>query len=212
MTFDKEFKEAISRLPSAEKDKLIFRLLKKDLYLANQLLFELISCDSKEDRRKEAQKNIENMVSISKYHCQYSTPGILMMEMRDASGVVNDHVGITKDKYGEVSLHIFVMREYLQIYNDYFKDSPEEKTHAMNVYLVAKAFKIMILLKKMHEDLLIDFAEDLKKIGRLFSSNSGLMKEAIYNGLDINWLIKCEIPDDIATIEKDLRQRGYLKK
>jgi len=212
MTFDKEFKEAISRLPSAEKDKLIFRLLKKDLSLANQLFFELVSGESKEDRQKEAKKSIKIMASQSRDHCQYITPGILMMEMRDASGVVNDHVGITKDKYGEVSLHIFVMKEYLQIYNDCFKDSPEEKTHGMNVYLVAKAFKIMILLKKMHEDLLIDFAEDLKKIGHLFSSNSGLMKEAVYNGLDINWLIKCEIPDDIATIEKDLRQRGYLKK
>ncbi|MCL1932475.1 MAG: hypothetical protein FWF53_01480 [Candidatus Azobacteroides sp.] len=212
MTFDREFKEAISRLPSAEKDKLIFRLLKKDLHLANRLLFELTADDSKEDKRKEAKKSIENMVSHSRHHIQYSTPGILMMEMRDASGIVNDHVGITKDKYGEVFLQIFVMKEYLQIYNNCFKDFPKEKAHSMNVYLVAKTFKIMVLLKKMHEDLLIDFADDLKKIGHLFSSNPGLMKEAEYNGLNINWLIKYEIPNDIAAIEKDLRQRGYLKK
>ena len=40
MTFDKDFKEAISHLPSSEKDKLILRLLKKDLVLANRLYFE----------------------------------------------------------------------------------------------------------------------------------------------------------------------------
>ncbi|MCL1937640.1 MAG: hypothetical protein FWF52_04500 [Candidatus Azobacteroides sp.] len=212
MTFDEEFKEAIRRLSPTEKDKLIFRLLKKDTHLVNQLYFELASSDSKEDRRKEAKQRIERMISQSKQHWQYSTPGLLMMEMRDASGIVNDHVGITKDKYGEVYLQIFVMKEYLQIYNDHFKDSPAKKAESMNVYLVVKAFKIMVLVKKLHEDLLIDFEDDLKAIGLLFSSIPGLMKEAKYNGLDVNWLIKAEIPDDIAKIEKDLRQKGYLKK
>ena len=35
------------------------------------------------------------------------------------------------------------------------------------------------------------------------------LKEA--NGLDVNWLIKNEIPENIDKIEKDLRQQGYLK-
>ncbi len=35
MTFDKEFTKAISHLPSKEKDKLILRLLKKNLPLAS---------------------------------------------------------------------------------------------------------------------------------------------------------------------------------
>lgn len=209
--FPKEFKDAISRLSSAEKDKLIFRLLKKDLHLANQLLFELISDDSKEDKRKEAKKDIERMIARVKMQLQYSTPGYLLMDMRDASGIINDHVGITKDKYGEVYLQIFVLKEFLQIYNDYFKDSPADKSCTLNIYLVAKVFKIMILLKKLHEDFLIDFVDDLEKTGRLFSNIPSLMKVAIHNDLDINWLINNEIPDDIAIIEKDLRQRGYLK-
>jgi hypothetical protein len=208
--FDKPFKDAISRLPSAEKDKLIFRLLKKDLDLANRLLFELVSSDSQEDRRREAKKRIDNMIAKSRNRL-YSSPGILLMEMKNVSGVINEHVNITKDKYGEVYLQLFVLNEYLQMYNDHFKDASPGKSYTFNLYLVAKVFKIMILLKKMHEEILVDFANDLEKAGRLFGDNPGLMNAARYNGLDVNWLIENKIPDNIAEREKDLRQNGYLK-
>ena len=211
MFYPKEFKEAISRLSSAEKDKLIFRLLKHDLGLANRLHFELVSCDSKEDKRKQAKKEIEHRIEMSKRHIQHSTPGFLMMDMREASGIINEHVSITKDKYGEIYLHIFLLKEYLEIYNDHFKDSPLKKSYNFNIYCVARTFKIMVLLKKLHEDLQFDFADDIEEIGRLFGDNQTLIKTAIHNGLDINWLVRNKIPENIADIEKDLRQRGYLK-
>ena len=211
MTFDKEFKEAISRLPSAEKDKLIFRLLKHDLDLANRLQFELVSRDSVDDRRKQAKKRIENMVEMSKKHAGYSSPGLLLMSMRDASGIVNDHVKTTSDKYGEVHLQIFLLKEYLKIYNDYFMNTSADKAYTFNTYCVSKTFKIMVLLKKLNRDSQYGFANGLEETGRLFGDNPGLMKAAINNGLDVNWLIRNEIPDKIAEMEKDLRQRGYLK-
>ena len=211
MLLDKEFKEAVSRLPSTEKDKLIFRLLKKDLALASRLHFELVSCDSKEERRKQAKKDIENWVDNSKSQCKYSSLGILLMEMRDASGIINQHVSTTKDKYGEVYLQIFLLKEYLKIYNDFFKDSSAKNSYTFNIYCIAKTFKIMVLLKKMHEDLQIDFEDGIAEAGCLLGDNPVLMNMAIKNGLDVNWLIRNQIPDNIDKIEKDLRQRGYLK-
>jgi hypothetical protein len=211
MTFDKEFKAAIGHLPSSEKDKLILRLLKKDLDLANQLYFELVSGDSKEERRKETLKNLQEMLNSIKKTDYYLSPGILMMYMRDTIGIINEHVKITKDKYGEVSLQIFVLKEFLKIHNTLFKDSSIEKSYTMNIYLIVKSFKIMVLLKKMHEDLLLDFTDDLAEIGLMFGDNHVLMNIAIKNGMDVNWLIGSKIPDNIAEIEKDLRQRGYLK-
>jgi len=211
MVLDKKLKEAITQLSSSEKDKLIFRMLKKDLDLANRLHFELLSCDSKEDRRKQAQKEVEYRINMSKFHIEYATPGILMMEMRDASGIINEHLHITKDKYGEVYLQLFLLKEYLKIYNENFKDSSLQKSYKLNIYCISKAFKIMVLLKKMHEDLQFDFADDISEAGCLFGDNPMLMKTAIHNGFDVNWLIMNKIPDDIDKIEKDLRQRGYLK-
>jgi len=212
MAFDKDFKEAISRLPAKEKDKLIFRLLKRDLDLANRLYFDLVSGDTQEDRRKQAKKDIEREINMAKNGSfYYFTPGVLMMSMRNTSGIISEHVKTTKDKYGEVALSIFALKEFLQIYSDNFKNSSAEKSYTFNIYLVARTFKIMILLKKLHEDYILDFSDDLEKTALLFDEIPNLMKVATHNGFDINWLIQSNIPDNIAQIEKDLRQRGYLR-
>lgn len=211
MVIDKELKEAIRRLTSEEKDKLIFRLLKKDPDLANRLLFELVSSDSREDRRKEVRKSIECYMKMTRSYITYTSPGIVLMDMRSASGYVNEHVRITKDRYGEVELHFFILKEYLKMYNKYFKNTPADRSFTLHIYLVARAFKIMVLLKKMHEDLMCEFTDDLEETGLLFADSPDLMKVAVNNGLDVNWLIGNDIPDNIAEIEKDLRKRGYLK-
>jgi len=211
MFLDKKLKEAITHLPSDEKDKLIFRLLKKDTDLVERLYFELVSAESEEDRRMEAKRDIESWINMTKKHIKYSTPGLMMMEMRDATGVINQHVKTTKDKYGEAYLQLFLLKEYLKIYNENFRESSLQKSYKLNIYCITKAFKIMALLKKKHKDLLFNFAEDLSEIGRLFGENPLLMKASMHNGLDVNWLIMNKIPDDIDKIEKDLRQRGYLK-
>ena len=41
--------------------------------------------------------------------------------------------------------------------------------------------------------------------------NKFLMKEAIRNGFDVNWLLNAEIPEDISTIHKQIRAAGFLK-
>jgi hypothetical protein len=211
MTFDKEFKAAIGRLPSSEKDKLIWRLLKKDPDLANRLYFELVSCDTREDRRKEAMLKIKRMADMSRESCRYQSPGLLLMDARDTSGIINEHVKVTKDKYGEVCLQIFVLKEFLKIHNAFFKKYPPDSVYTLSIYFVAKTFKIMILLKKMHEDSLIDFADDLAEIADLFADNPFLTEVAMENGLILEWLAKLDIPDNIAAVEKNLRQRGYLR-
>ena len=53
MTFDPEFKKALQLLPDSEKDKLILRLLKRDLNLANKLRFELVDTESVQDKREQ---------------------------------------------------------------------------------------------------------------------------------------------------------------
>ena len=53
MKFDQDFKDAIGRLTDKEKDKLILRLLKKDINLANQLYFQLLETRSLEQLRTE---------------------------------------------------------------------------------------------------------------------------------------------------------------
>lgn len=77
MTFDNDFRQAIADLPSKEKDKLILRLLKKDVSLANRLYFELLETKSVEDVRNELMHKIESIAI--KVNDRYYTPGILLL-------------------------------------------------------------------------------------------------------------------------------------
>ena len=63
----------------------------------------------------------------------------------------------------------------------------------------------------MHEDYLADFRDDLTTLGELIAENELLMKTAINNGLDVNWLTLGEIPEDIKQRQDSLKKQGFLK-
>ena len=66
-------------------------------------------------------------------------------------------------------------------------------------------------INKLNDDYFIDFVDDLKEVGELFSTSPTCVALAIHHGLDINWFLSEHIPENIEEIHKDLRQRGYLK-
>jgi hypothetical protein len=209
MTIDPEFKKALQNLPSVEKDKLILRLLKHNLNLANRLRFELVDTETMEEKRASLQNEIEKSIRFATE--RYYSPGYLLMDLRGMSGMINEHVAITKDKYGEISLTCFMLKNLLQLNNERIATENFGKAYTFCIYIIAKMFKIFLLIQKQHEDLHLEFREDIEAIGHLVGNNHHLMKVAINNGLDVNWLIHFEIPYNIADIHKELRSRGYLK-
>lgn len=208
MVFDKEFKEAITSMPEQEKDKLLLRLLKKDMNLAERLYFELVDNSSVEDRRKEVSvyfsKNIEQMLEYE------MSPGYIMMYLRDMSGSISAHVRATKDKYGEVELNILMLNLTLDVKNKEIESYTAGKTRKLAVYVIARAFKIIVLMQKLHEDLWFEFHEQIENLGRLIAANKHFMRTAIQHGFDVNWLLTNEIPKNIDQIHKEIRSRGYL--
>ncbi len=209
MTFDKDFKLAISNLPSKEKDKLLLRLLKKDLTLANQLYFKLVNTDSVDERRADLEKRIIRKAQQITH--RYLSPGILMMDMRELSGEINEHVNITKDKYGEVSLNLLLLNEILKLNHSNIEESSPTKAYKLCIYIVAKIFKILISINSLHEDFRMEFKNSLTVLGNEVSKSNYLMDIAIKNGLDVNWLLSDNIPDNIKEIHKDIRAQGFLK-
>ena len=209
MTFDTELKKALQLLPDAEKDKLILRLLKHDLHLANQLRFALVETDSVQDKREELKKRI--IKRIEQATERYYSVGYLLMDVRDISGEINEHVSITKDKLGEISLNCLMLRQLLELNNERIGAETYGKAYTLCIYIVARIFKILMLIQKQHEDLHIEFKEEIETIGKLIGKNHLLMKTAIHNGLDVNWLIQFEIPKNIANTYKTLRENGLLK-
>ncbi|ANI90673.1 hypothetical protein A9P82_07495 [Arachidicoccus ginsenosidimutans] len=207
--FPKEFKTAISNLSSAEKDKLIFRLLKKDLVLANRLSFELVNTDTVEEQREKVKKRLAGRIDIVTQN--FYSPGYLNWDVREMSGTINEHVSITKDKYGEISLNLFLLNKLLAQNNTNISSSTYDKAVKFCTAVIARTFKILLLIKKMHEDYFIEFKTDLETLGKLIGNNPFLLRTAIHNGLDTNWLLSGNIPDNIEQIHKQLRQNGFLR-
>ncbi len=99
-------------MPSSEKDKLILRLLKKDLVLANQLLFQLVDTDTVEQKRTFIENELTRY--LNKSMNRFYSLGIFLMDMHYASGKINDHVSITKDEYGEITLNLQFLIESIK--------------------------------------------------------------------------------------------------
>lgn len=207
--FDKEFKIAIEQLTSAEKDKLIFRLLKKDLPLASRLHFELVDTETVEQKREKLSSLVSKKTQQTSSN--FYSLGYLFMDIRYISGDINEHVRITKDKFGEIKLNIQMLIEVLTINRIHIKNSKPKDTYKLLIYVIARSFKILLLIKALDEDYLVDFKDDLVKLGNLIGSYDLLMKLAIQNGLDVNWFIFGEIPENIVAFHKQLRVDGFLK-
>ena len=207
--FSKEFKQAIQELPSTEKDKLIFRLLKRDLDLANRLHFELVDVETVEEKRTAFEKSM--LKKITQYSERFYSVGYLLQDTRFLSGEISEHVKITKDKFGEISLNLKMLIHLLQINNERIQTQTYSKAYTLCIYVIARAFKILLLIKAIDEDYFMDFKEELSLLGELIGQNHFLMKTAINNGLDVNWLIFGEIPENIVAMHKEIRANGFLK-
>jgi len=208
MKLPEELKEAISNLPSKEKDKLIFRLLKKDLMLANQLLFNLVSTDSVEEKREQTKAQLAKEIQHATE--KFYSSGYLLLDVRTMSGIITEHAKITKDKFGEAYLNLWMLNEVIEKNKEHILSDSYGKSETFCVAAIARAFKIMLLIKKLHEDFLIEFEDELKRLGELISDNKHLMRRAINHGLDVNWLINVNIPENLEQIYKDIRAQGFL--
>ncbi|HET6560003.1 MAG TPA: hypothetical protein VFG54_21935 [Prolixibacteraceae bacterium] len=209
MIFDPEFVKALHLLSDKEKDKLILRLLKYDLQLANRLRFELVDTDSVDDKRVQMRDRVIQRIQWATE--RYYSAGYLLMDIREISGEINQHVSITKDKVGEISLNCLMLRQLLERNNQRIASESYGKAYTLCVYIVARLFKLLMLIQKQHEDLHLEFREDIETIGEYVGKNPNIMKTAIYNGLDVNWLIQFEIPVNIVEIHRELRKNGLLK-
>lgn len=209
MQFPKEFKEAISELAPIEKDRLILRLLKKDLALANRLLFELVSDSTVEEEREKTKERLN--LSVTRASKNFYTPDYLNVEIRSMSGEINEHVFTTKDKLGEISLNLYIIKEILSRNKQKLSSFNYQKSRKFYVGIIARIFKVLVLIKKIHEDYFLEFKDDLEAIGNLILENQNLQKTAIDNRLDIHWLIDGTIPEEIEPIVKQIRANGLLK-
>lgn len=208
MEYSKEFKAALSQFSHSEKDKLIFRLLKKDKLLSKKLYFELIDEETTDDKRNTMEAYIKERISeLSKY---IGNPKYFLVLIRKLSAEITEHVKVTTDKFGEAYLNLFLVNEILSS-NEKLSKQRFDAVYKLYIYLINKIFKALIQIKKLDEDYWMEFDEILSEINIKIHDNLYLEKLCVNNGLDFNWL-KCEnIPEHFELIVKDIRSQGFLK-
>ncbi|GEN67543.1 deoxyuridine 5'-triphosphate nucleotidohydrolase [Chryseobacterium rhizosphaerae] len=208
MEYSKEFKIALSAFSSTDKDKLIFRLLRKDKLLSKKLYFELIDPETTDDKRNAMEKEVaEKVLLASKY---IGNAKYFLTIIRKISAEVTEHVKITTDKFGDISLNLLMINAILE-YNEDLSRQRFDNVYKLYLYIINKIFKYLILAKKLDEDYWMEIDELLRDTQHKISENHYLQKLCINNGLDINWL-ECEkIPDDLETIMKEIKSQGFLR-
>ncbi|ATN06793.1 MULTISPECIES: hypothetical protein [Chryseobacterium] len=208
MEYSKEFKAALSAFSSQEKDKLIFRLLRKDKLLSKKLYFELIDPENTDDKRNAMEEQVEEKILLaSKY---IGNAKYFLTIIRKISAEITEHVKITTDKFGEVSLNLLMVSKILDYNNDLSRQR-FDNVYKLYIYIINKVFKSLVVVKKLDEDYWMEVDEYLRDIQTKISENHYLQKLCINNNLDFKWFVCDDIPDNIDQIMKDIKKQGFLR-
>lgn len=180
-----ELKAAITKLSGKEKDKLLFRLIGLKPDLAAQLEYLLLEGgETQDERRRDAQLEIDAELSRYRFH----TCGMLYMLLRIVSGVANQHVKITKDKYGEVSLNFFLIEKALDLFGEPWSKAKQHSQDKLNEYVCQRLVRTLKQMTKLDPDYHMDFRATRNRIAEYIAQNDVLIHDAIHFGLDLNWL------------------------
>ncbi|CAH0996033.1 hypothetical protein EMA8858_02163 [Emticicia aquatica] len=155
----KELEKAVLSLPSKDKDKLLIKLIGKSELLIQQLHFQLLEDESDLKIKREEIRN--SILRISKMY--HDTPGWMMMDMRELNGRITHHVKVTKDKYGEVELTLYLLNSFFQnqlTHLEYYSG----KTDSIALYIAKRTEFILNKLPKLHPDYYVEFERDINKL------------------------------------------------
>ena len=208
MEYSKEFKQALSEFSSIEKDRLIFRLLKKDKLLSKKLYFEIIDPETTDQKRDQMEENVtEKLASAARY---IGNPKYYLSTIRTISAEITEHVKVTTDKFGEVYLNLFLVDQILEN-NDSFAQQRFDNVYKLYIYLINKIVRALLLIKKIDEDYWMEFDEILGEIDDKVHENRYLEKLFINNGIDFNWLQSENLPGNLDLIIKNIKSQGFLR-
>lgn len=208
MEYSKEFKAALSQLSPAEKDRLIFRLLRKDEILSKKLYFELIDEETVDQKRDAMEELIKEKVEYSSKYI--SNQKYFIVLIRKISAQITEHVKVTTDKFGDISLNLLLINEILES-NEKLSRQKFNDVYKLYLYLINKTVKALALTKKLDEDYWMEIDEYLSVAYDKITANIYLEKLFINNGIDFNWLNADRIPDHFDLIIKDIKNQGFLK-
>ncbi|MBD1420704.1 hypothetical protein [Sphingobacterium chuzhouense] len=164
-----ELKEAVLNLPQKEKDKLLVRLVGKDKMLMKQLHFQLLEDQiDLEDRIEKLKERLTFLFGEGRNSVKnipvYSNYKELQSLIRQASGIINEHEKITKDKYSETDCRIYILNEAFRRFPRLFEKSAVHSAFKLHDYVKARIKTTTNKFEKLHEDLQFDLQESMEEM------------------------------------------------
>lgn len=209
MKFHDDFKAALALLPAKEKDKLLWRLIKRDELLARRLEFELLAPYDAIDKRNDLGNVIQDrIISMAGRRERLSA---ILSQFRYLSGDITRHVYITKDKIGEVLLNFILLQQAMLLLNNTSYLFGGRTTQKYVVYMLNKLYRTCMMINKLHTDYHIELEDDALKLGEIMQANSDLMKYVKHHKFNVNWLIDFDMPQDLDAYYKAVKQQGLLR-
>lgn len=156
---DPELKKAIVRMPAGEKDKLLLRLITKDQLLTERLHFELIEGSATTSERRDAIRQFIDRTARLKQ----DSAGWVMMDMRTASGYITRHVKVTKDKYGDVDLSLYLLNTFYDQHMDLLRSYSSRSDKAAQ-YIAKRTEQMLKKLAKLDPDYFIEFEAEVNRL------------------------------------------------
>lgn len=164
-----ELKAAILGLPPREKDKLLVRLIGKDKMLMKQLHFQLLEDElDLEDRIEKLRERLTGLFGQSSNAIR-NAPNVnyilaLSRLVKQASGLINEHEKVTKDKMSEVEFRLFILLESVQRYPQLFAQPHLMSCQKLLKYFAGRVKHLLVRYDKLHEDLQFEFREDVQEL------------------------------------------------
>ncbi|MCA5004182.1 hypothetical protein [Sphingobacterium bovistauri] len=176
---DSELKAAVLNLPPKEKDKLLVRLISKDKMLIKQLHFQLLEDEVDLEERINALRERLNELfepnrSGIKNVAMYSHYRALTVLLRQASGMINEHEKVTKDKFSESEFRLLILEAAFEHYPILFQKTYVAAADKLQRYVAARLKTTFNKYDKLHEDLQFDLKESYEKV-LAFAEEHGLI-------------------------------------
>lgn len=185
---DPALKIAVLNLPLKEKDKLLMRLISKDKMLIKQLHFQLLEDEvDLEERIIKLRDELQQLFDNGGFHV-FNAANLnnftgLNKLVKQASGMVNEHEKVTKDKVSEVEFRIFILEQAITNYPALYVSSFQSSAHKLHKYIAGRIKHALGKYHKIHEDYQFEYREHFQHI--LDLSEASALKEHI-KALHIN--------------------------
>lgn len=206
----KEFKVAIQQLDLTQKDKLILRLLRRDPILTQQLYFEWVDTETKDQKLEKALETLKSAIAFRSFtntQCK-----LITRTFREFSKEINLHAKIYKNKWAEVRLNTCLIHDMLTHHRYALQQMDHWEHFNLFLYIIQKCYRLLMQIDGIDSDYYLEIRNEMEHIGHLFKSIPGLHEMCIHTQFDPEWCIEGEWPNPLKPLYDAIKpaQRMFL--